>query len=159
MHIEANSVDDYIQAISGDRKTAVITLRNTIRKSLPPGYTEIFAYNMPAYAVPHSVYPAGYHVDPKIPLMLMSFASQKNFISVYHMGLYMDDALMHWFKAAYSDRVKTKLDMGKSCIRFKNPGAIPYGLIAELASKLTVNQWIALYESKLTVNPKHSKGI
>jgi hypothetical protein len=101
------------------------------------------------WSVPHSTYPAGYHCDPKQPLPFMSIASQKNFIAVYHMGVYSDPDLLKWFQDEYAKRVKTKLDMGKSCIRFKKPEHIPFDLIGELASKMTPQQWIAMYEFHL----------
>lgn len=154
MRIEAATVNEYMEAIPDDRKKAMTQLRNAIKKNLPKGYTEILAYNMPTYVVPHNIYPAGYHVDPKLPLMLMSIASQKNFIALYHMGIYADNALLKWFTDEYAKRVKTKLDMGKSCIRFKNPDAIPFDLIAELATKLSVEQWIKIYEKNLSKNSK-----
>ncbi|MBK6730203.1 MAG: DUF1801 domain-containing protein [Bacteroidetes bacterium] len=154
MRIEATTVNEYMEAIPDERKKAMQQLRSAIKKNLPKGYTEILAYNMPTYGVPHNIYPAGYHVDSKLPLMLMSIASQKNFIALYHMGLYADNALLKWFTTEYAKQVKTKLDMGKSCIRFKNADAIPFDLIAELATKLSVEQWIKIYEGNLTRNTK-----
>jgi hypothetical protein len=104
---------------------------------------------MIGYVVPHSVYPAGYHCDPKLPLPFMSIASQKNFIALYHMGIYADQNLLDWFVGEYSKIIKTKIDMGKSCIRFKKPEQIPYELIGELTKKMTSKEWIELYETKL----------
>ena len=103
-------------------------------------------YGMITYVVPKSIYPDGYHCDPKLPLPFMGLASQKNFIAVYHMGIYADPKLMKWFTDAYAKEVPGKLDMGKSCIRFKKPGNIPVKLIGELASKMTVDDWINMYE-------------
>lgn len=105
------------------------------------------SYGMIGYVVPHSVYPDGYHCDPKQPLPFMSIASQKNHIAVYHMGLYVDEMLLTWFLEEYKKQVPTKPDMGKSCIRFKNPNIIPYNLVGDLASRMSVKQWIELYES------------
>jgi hypothetical protein len=104
------------------------------------------SYGMIGYVVPHSIYPAGYHCDTKLPLPFLNLASQKSHIAVYHMGIYADPELLNWFQSAYAAEVKGKLDMGKSCIRFKKPELIPYGLFAELASKMSVQDWISLYE-------------
>jgi hypothetical protein len=104
---------------------------------------------MLGYVVPHSIYPSGYHCDPKQPLPFMGMASQKNFVAFYHMGIYADEKLLNWFTAEYPKHCKSKLDMGKSCIRFKKMNDIPYELIAELAGKMTTKDWINLYESKL----------
>ncbi len=104
---------------------------------------------MISYVVPHSIYPNGYHCDPKQPLPFISTASQKNFIAIYHMGIYANDSLLNWFKEQYEKQSRTKLDMGKSCIRFKKMDAIPYTLIGELSSKMTAQQWIDCYERQL----------
>ena len=104
---------------------------------------------MIGYVVPHEVYPSGYHCDPKLPLPFLAIAAQKNFIALYHMGIYMEPALLDWFVAEFPKHSKSKLDMGKSCIRFKKPQDIPFELIAELIKKMTANDWIKLYESKL----------
>lgn len=142
-----NSVDNYYNALPEERKEAMSKLRETISQNLPEGFTECISYNMPSFVVPHSLYPKGYHCDPKIPLPYISIASQKNFISLYHMGIYSDNKLLTWFEDAYKSLNIGKLDMGKSCIRFKKTDAIPYVLIAELSKKQTPQDWIALYES------------
>ena len=101
---------------------------------------------MIGYVVPHSIYPAGYHCDTKLPLPFLNLASQKNFIALYHMGLYAEPTLHNWFLAEYPKHCKTKLDMGKSCIRFKKLDDIPYQLISELCGKMTALQWIQVYD-------------
>jgi hypothetical protein len=106
-------------------------------------------YGMLCYAVPHTLYPAGYHCDPKLPLPFMGIASQKNHIAVYRMGIYADETLLNWFRDAYGKHSKTKLDMGKSCIRFRKPEHVPLQLIGELASKMTPQQWIETYTSQI----------
>jgi uncharacterized protein YdhG (YjbR/CyaY superfamily) len=140
---------DYIDALPEDRKQAINKLRNTIFENLPDGFSETMNYGMLGYVVPHSIYPKGYHCDPKAPLPFMGLASQKNFISFYHMGIYADNGLMDWFTSEYPKHSKAKLDMGKSCIRFKKPDDIPYQLIGELVSKMSVQQWIDTYEKNL----------
>ncbi|MFN5982228.1 MAG: DUF1801 domain-containing protein [Fluviicola sp.] len=142
-----NSVDDYYNALPEERKRAMFELRKTISENLPEGFTECIAYNMPSFVVPHSLYPQGYHCDPKILLPFISLASQKNFISLYHMGIYANNELLSWFENAYKELNIGKLNMGKSCIRFKKIDSIPYDLIAELSKKQSPQQWIELYES------------
>ncbi len=146
---KAATPEQYLKEVPEERKQAVTELRNTILKNLPKGFQEGVSYGMIGYCVPHSIYPAGYHCDPKQPLPFASFASQKNFIAFYHMGLYAKPELLKWFKEEYPKHSKTKLDMGKSCVRFKKPDQIPFQLIGELMKKLTVKDWIATYEANL----------
>ncbi len=138
--------DAYFDQLPEDRKAAMNQLRLTIKKNLPKGFVESFDYKMPGFSVPHSLYPEGYHCDPKIPLPFVSIASQKNFIALYHMGMYANPSLLKWFEEEFPKHSKTKLDMGKSCIRFKKPDAIPFDLIAELMTKMTPQDWIQLYK-------------
>ncbi len=149
MRIESNSVEEYIEGAQEDRKDALLKLRSVIVDNLPDGFEETMQYSMPAYVVPLSKYPSGYHVAPDTPLPFISFASQKNFVALYHMGIYSDDRLLAWFKSEYPKHSKRKLDMGKSCIRFKSISEIPYDLIGELISKVTVDDWIATYEKNV----------
>lgn len=146
MHSDATTVKDYIDALPQERKAPMKKLRAVIRKNLPSGFKEQMSYGMIGYVVPHRLYPPGYHCDPTLPLPFMNLASQKNFIAVYHMGVYGDDDLLHWFQSEYAARVTGKLDMGKSCIRFKKMDNIPYDLIAELSTKMTVQQCIEFYQ-------------
>ena len=147
MQSKASTPDEYFSALPDDRKQAMTQLRKVILKNLPKGFTEGMGYGMVCYAVPHSLYPAGYHCDPKQPLPFMSLASQKNFIALHHMGIYASPALLDWFTTEYPKHSKTKLDMGKGCIRFKKMDQIPFALIGELVSKMTPKQWIETYES------------
>lgn len=141
-------MQDYINAIPEDKKEAFIKLQHTIQKNIPKGFEEMMIYKMPGYVVPFKIYPAGYHCDTSLPLPFINIAAQKNFISLYHMGIYADENLLNWFTNEYPKHAKTKLDMGKSCIRFKKMDDIPYDLIGELVSKMTPQQWIDLYTSK-----------
>lgn len=145
----ATSPQAYMDALPTERQEAVRQLRNAIRQHLPAGFEEVMNYGMIGYVVPHALYPPGYHADPKVPLPFINLASQKAYIALYHMGLTADDELRRWFTAEYPTHSKTKLDMGKSCIRFKKPADIPYDLIGALASKRTPQQWIALYEASV----------
>ncbi len=146
---QANSPAEYIQAIPEARREAFTRLRETIQENIPDGFEEAMGYGMIGFAVPHSIYPAGYHCDPKQPLPFVGIASQKNFIALYHMGIYANEELYQWFVNEYPKHSKTKLDMGKSCIRFKKPDAIPFDLIAELVQKMSVDEWVEIYETHL----------
>ncbi|HEX9980999.1 MAG TPA: DUF1801 domain-containing protein [Flavobacterium sp.] len=147
MQSNAQSPEAYLETLPEERKAAVAKLRDAVRNNLPEGFTEGMGYGMLGYAVPHSLYPSGYHCNPKLPLPFISIASQKNFVALYHMGIYADKNLLDWFISEYPKHAKGKLDMGKGCIRFKKTDDIPYRLVAELASKVTVDEWITCYEN------------
>jgi uncharacterized protein YdhG (YjbR/CyaY superfamily) len=149
MTYEANSVDEYIAQLPEDRKEVVTKLRNIFQENLPKGFSEVISYKMPAFVIAHDTYPVGYHCDSKLPLPFISFASQKNFIALYHMGIYANPELLEWFTTEYPKHCKRKLDMGKSCIRFKKMDDIPYDLIVELAKKMSPQNWIDLYEKNV----------
>lgn len=144
-----NSIRDYIASIPEERQEVINRMRQVILGSLPKGFEETINYGMVGYVVPHGIYPDGYHCSPELPLPFMNVASQKNFVALYHMGIYANQDLMNWFVTEYPKHCKTKLDMGKSCIRFKKMDQIPYDLIAELASKMTPQDWIDLYEKQI----------
>ena len=146
MQSKSNTVAEYVKELPADRQQTIEQLRSVIKKNLPKGFKEEMNYGMIGYVIPHSLYPAGYHCKPTDPLPFMNIASQKNFIAVYHMGLYADPILMKWFMTQYPKHSTQKIDMGKSCIRFKKPDQIPFKLIGELTSKMNPAQWIALYE-------------
>lgn len=154
MQSKALTVNDYLAELPEERQKAIDKLRKIIKKNIPKGFQETMNYGMIGYVVPHSKYPNGYHCNPKDPLPFMNIASQKNSINVYHMGIYGDPRLLKWFTEAHAKASPKKLDMGKSCIRYKNPDDIPYQLIGELASKMSPEQWIAMYESAFQKNQK-----
>ncbi len=147
MQSKATTVEQYISELPEERKKAISELRKVIIKNLPKGFQEEMNYGNIGYVVPHSKYPAGYHCDPKLPLPFMGVASQKNSINFYHMGIYADPKLLKWFTDAHTKASPKKLDMGKSCIRYKKPDDIPYKLLGELVSKITVDDWIKMYET------------
>ena len=149
MTYNATSPEDYISQVPKERQNALKRLRKVITDNLPNGFEEGILYNMISYYVSHSVYPDGYHCDPKTPLPFMSFASQKNSINLYHSGIYAQPELHDWFVNAYPKHCKRKLDMGKSCVRFKKIDDIPFELIGELTKKMTCNEWIDIYESAI----------
>ena len=147
MQYEAKSPEDYISQVPEERREALKKLQKTIKENLPKGFEEGMQYKMIGYYVPFSVYPDGYHCAPNEPLPFMSFASQKNSVNLYHSGIYAKPELHDWFVNEYPKHSKRKLDMGKSCIRFKKIEEIPYDLIAELCTKMTVDEWIDIYET------------
>jgi hypothetical protein len=149
MQSTAKTVEEYLNNLPEERIVPMVELRKAILKNIPKGFSEGMGYGMMGYVVPHALYPAGYHCDAKQPLPFAGMASQKNFIAFYHMGIYANPELLKWFVGEYPKHCKTKLDMGKSCIRFKKFDQIPYQLIGELMSKMTVKDWISLYEKNL----------
>ncbi len=149
MQSQAKTVGKYLDELPEDRKEVINKLRKIIKENLPEGFTEEMSYGMIGFVVPHGRYPPGYHVSPDKPLPFVSLASQKNNVSLYHMGLYNDEELMKWFKKEFASRSELKLDMGKSCIRFRNPEKIPFDLIGELMQKITVDEWIRAYEKSI----------
>lgn len=149
MQSKAATVEQYIAELPDDRKQVITALRKVVKKNLPKGFKECIAWGMIGYVVPLSTYPAGYHVNPSLPLGFMCLASQKGSVSVHHMCMYGDAKLHKWFTEEYAKLNIGKLDMGKGCIRFKNPAKIPYALIGELCTKVTPEQWIEKYENIL----------
>lgn len=148
MTIPANSVQEYLDNVPEERKEVFRKIFDIISQNIPEGFDERLSYGMIGWVVPHSLYPAGYHCTPELPLPFLAIASQKNFIALYHMGIYADQNLLQWFQEEYPKHAKTKLDMGKSCIRFKKMNDIPVELIGELVTKMTPNEWISLYEKR-----------
>ncbi|EHQ44465.1 DUF1801 domain-containing protein [Myroides odoratus] len=149
MKAVGSTVDEILLHIPTERAEAFKKLHQTIVAHLPSGFEAAISYGGLGYVVPHSLYPAGYHCKPIEPLPFAGLASQKNSINFYHMGIYSDPTLLNWFVTEYPKHSKQKLDMGKSCIRFKKMEEIPYQLIGELMQKMSVQQWVDLYESKL----------
>lgn len=149
MQSNATTVASYLEEIPEERKEAFLKLRDTILTNIPKGFSEQLSYGSLGYVVPHSIYPKGYHCDPKLPLPFIALASQKNFIALYHMGIYAKPELLNWFVSEYPKHSAQKLDMGKSCIRFKKMDRIPFDLIAKLVQKMSVQEWIHCYESQI----------
>ena len=146
MQSTAKTPEEYIASLPADRQEAISKLREVILANIPEGFEEVMSYGMIGYAVPKTIYPKGYPADPKMPLAFVNLASQKNYIALYHMGLYMNKPLLAWFTAEYANAGKSKLDMGKGCIRFKKPELIPFELIGELMGKISVQEWIVQFE-------------
>ena len=149
MTSSAKTPDEYIDQLPEDRKDPISKLRKIINQNIDKGFSEEINYGMIDWVVPHSLYPDGYHCNPKLPLPFLSIASQKHFVAVYHMGIYASPKLLDWFVGEYLKHCSNKLVMGKSCIRFKKIDNIPYNLIGELVSKMSADEWIKLYESNV----------
>lgn len=145
MQSKAITPDAYVAELPEERIPAFKKLRATIKKNIPKGFEETMGYGMMGYVVPHKLFPDGYHCDPTQPLPFAGLASQKNFIALYHMGIYANPKLLKWFTDEYPKHCKSKLDMGKSCIRFKKMDDIPFDLIGELMQKMTVKDWVETY--------------
>ncbi|MFV5695455.1 DUF1801 domain-containing protein [Flavobacterium sp. LB3P122] len=149
MHASATSIEAYLKEIPEERQQVFIKLRETIVATIPKGFVEQMSYGTIGLVVPHDLYPKGYHCNTKLPLPFVNIASQKNFIALYHMGIYANPELLQWFISEYPKYSNQKLDMGKSCIRFKKFDKIPFDLIAELMQKMSVDEWINCYESQI----------
>ena len=143
------AVEEYLRSIAPERKEVFQRLHDTILSNLDPRFDVVMSYGMIGYVLPHTVYPAGYHCNPKLPLPFVSIASQKSHMALYHMGMYANPELLDWFVQTYTAVTGKKPDMGKSCIRFKKPESIPIPLIGELIGKMSASEWIALYEEQL----------
>lgn len=154
MNNSTNSVDNYVANVSVNYRDAIQKLREVVKNNLAEGFVEMLNYGMVGFVVPHELYPNGYHCDPKLPLPFINIAAQKNFISFYHMGIYAKPSLLEWFVEAYAKASTQKLDMGKSCIRFKKAEYIPFELIGELVKKMSVENWIEVYENAFVSNKK-----
>ena len=149
MKSTATTPEEYIAQLPDDRKVPIQKLRQIILDHLDPGFYECINYGMLGYVVPFSIYPNGYHCNPKLPLPFMNLASQKHFIAVYHSGMYAQKEIFDWFVAEYPKHCLSKIDMGKSCVRLKKMNEIPYALIGQLAAKLSVQEWITMYETQI----------
>ena len=147
-----DSIKDYINLLESDRIKTITQLINVIEQNIPKGFEKVMNYGMPSFVIPHSIYPDGYHCDTILPLPFNGISNLKSSISLYHMGLYADLELLSWFKSEYPKHSNTKLDMGKSCIRFKKFNEIPYELIGILSNKMTVKNWIDIYEQNIKNN-------
>lgn len=149
MKANGTTVEEILKNLPAERAEAINKLHDVIVKNLPEGFEAAISYGGLGYVVPHTIYPSGYHCKPSEPLPFAGIASQKNSINFYHMGIYSDPELLEWFVSEYPKHSRQKLDMGKSCVRFKKPDDIPYNLIGELMQKITVKDWINTYETQL----------
>ena len=155
MRGSGKTVKEILINVPHDRAEPFNKLHDVIIKNLPKGFEAAISYGGLGYVVPHALYPAGYHCKPSEPLPFAGIASQKHSINFYHMGIYADPELLKWFVIEYPKHCKQKLDMGKSCIRFKKFDEIPYKLIADLMKKMSAKKWIEMYEKNFM--PKSKK--
>lgn len=159
MKANGNTVEKILNNVPEDRAEAFNKLHNIIVKNLPKGFESAISYGGLGYVIPHSLYPAGYHCKPSEPLPFAGIASQKDSINFYHMGIYSDPILLEWFVTEYPKHSNQKLDMGKSCIRFKKVDEIPYELIGKLMTKMSAEEWIEKYETERLPKSKPKKTI
>jgi uncharacterized protein YdhG (YjbR/CyaY superfamily) len=149
MKSNSSTIEQYLIELPEERKLPMNTLRNIIKNNIPEGFEEVLSYGMIGYVVPHSVYPNGYHCNPKLPLPFINIGSQKNFIVLHHLGIYGSSEILDWFITEYPKHAKHKLDMGKGCVRFKKINEIPFLLIEELIKKISLEKYIAQYEANI----------
>jgi uncharacterized protein YdhG (YjbR/CyaY superfamily) len=147
------AVDAYLATLPEDRRAALVTLRDAIRTGLPEGYEEGLQYGMISWYVPHSRYPDGYHCDPKQPVPFASIAAQKSHLAVYLFCVYTDPALTAWFVDEYTKSGK-KLDMGKSCVRFKKIEDAPVELFGQTVARVPVDTFLAQYTAQIPASAK-----
>ena len=156
MPSQVDAVEKYLAELPEDRRETVGAVRAVVLKNLPKGYEEGMQWGMIGYYVPHSIYPDGYHCQPDEPLPVASLASQKNHMAFYGLGLYIDEEQARWFVEEWKKAGK-KLDMGKSCVRFKTLDDVAIDVIGRAIKRMPVKQYIALYESQLTANDAGKK--
>jgi uncharacterized protein YdhG (YjbR/CyaY superfamily) len=150
------SVKEYLDSLPEDRRKALAKVRAAVNKGLPKGYKEGVQYGMIGWSVPHSIFPKGYHCDPKQPVPFAGLASQKNYMSLYLMCVYGDDGHRKWFESEWK-RTGKKLDMGKACIRFRRAEDVPLDLVTEAVARVPVDAFLAHYETQLAAGGKRKK--
>jgi hypothetical protein len=146
MKSSAATVEEYLQGLPADRRTAISAVRQVILANLPKGYVECMSYGMIGYVVPHRLYSAGYHCDPRLPLPYANLGSQKNHMALHVMIIYGDPATEQWFRKAWQAAGK-KLDMGKCCVRFKKLEDVPLDVIGQVIARVPVKDYIARVEN------------
>ena len=149
----ATTVRDYLAALPEDRRVQIETVRKAILEHLPDGYAEVMSFGMIAYVIPLERYPVTYN---KQPLMYAALASQKNHMAVYLHNIYADEALAAWFEEAYRTTGK-RMDIGKSCVRFRKLDDLPVALVGEAIARTSVDDYIALYERAREGSRGHRK--
>lgn len=155
MQSKATTIEQYLSELPEERRAAIATVRHVILKNLGKDYEEGMQYGMIGYYVPHRIYPAGYHTDPKQPLPFASLASQKDYMSLYMMTVYGEGAEETWFRDEWAKTGKT-LEMGKSCIRFKRLEDLALNVIGEAIRRVPVKRFIEHYESVHKTSRKSS---
>ncbi|MFG0274169.1 MAG: DUF1801 domain-containing protein [Phycisphaerales bacterium] len=148
MQSKAATVEAYLDSLPPDRREVIERVRAVINDNLPAGYAEGMQYGMIGWFVPHGVYPKGYHCDPKQPLPFVSLASQKNHMAVYLCTVYMTPEEQAWFERAWKAAGK-RLDMGKSCVRFKSLDGVALEVLGEAVARWPAPKFVAAYEGAL----------
>jgi uncharacterized protein YdhG (YjbR/CyaY superfamily) len=156
MKSNATTVEEYLQKLPADRRKAINAMREVILANLPKGYAECISYGMIGYVVPHRLYPAGYHCNPKLPLPYAILGSQKNHMALHLMTVYGDPAMEKWFRQAWTATGK-KLDLGKGCLRFKKIEDVPLDVIGQFIARVSVKDYIARMEKVVSTTAKRKK--
>ncbi len=157
MQSKAKTVAEYIASLPADRRPDIEAVRKVILKNLDKDYEEGMQYGMIGYYIPHKVFPAGYHCDPKQPLPFAALASQKGYMALHMMGLYLNEEHQEWFRKEWAKTGK-KLDMGKACIRFKKLDDLPLDVIGQTVARIPAKKYIAYYEAILNDRPAAKKS-
>ncbi len=158
MQSKAATVEAYLNGLPEDRRAAIQAVREVILENLDKDYEEGMLYGMIGYYVPHRVFPAGYHCDPSKPLMFASLASQKGYMALYLMSVYLDGPHQKWFREAWAKTGK-KLDMGKACVRFKKLEDLPLDVIGEVIRRVPAKKYLDAYQAvRATVGEGKSKS-
>jgi hypothetical protein len=158
MKSDAKTVTEYLAGLPEDRRAVMAAVRKAILANLPEGYQEAMQYGMIGYSVPHSVYPAGYHCDPRQPLPYAMLGSQKNYMAIYLCNVYGHKETQEWFVTAYKATGK-RLDMGKSCVRFKKLEDLPLDVIGQVIARTPVTKYVAGVEAALSGRPTRRKRV
>ena len=156
MQSKARTVEEYLASLPEDRRKAITAVREVILRNLDKDYEEGMTYGMIGYYVPHRIYPAGYHVDPKQPLTFACLGSQKNYMSLYLMSVYGGGDHTDWFRKEWGKTGK-KLDMGKSCIRFKRAEDLALDVVGEAIRRVPARAYIQHVEAALKSSPKKQR--
>ena len=155
MQSTATTVQAYLDALPAERRVIIDAVHNVIRANLDPAYAEVMQYGMMSWVIPHSVHPPGYHCNPKEPVPFAALASQKNYVSLYLMGLYVgcketeETEELAWFQNAWAASGKKKLDMGKACVRFKKLDDTPLDVIGEAIRRMPAQRYLSTYTQTL----------
>lgn len=149
----AKNLTEYLASLPDDRRKAIRAIRAAINKGLPKGYKEGIQYGMPGWFVPHSIYPDGYHCDPKQPVPFAGLASQKSHIGIYLMCIYGQPKHQKWFVDAWKKTGK-RLDMGKACVRVKKLEDVPLEVITEAVARVPVDEYLAFYTKRIPASAR-----
>ena len=157
MQSRAKTVAEYLDSLPTDRRIAIEAVRKAIVDNLDPDYAEGMHYGMISYCVPHHLFPAGYHCNPKQPLLFAALASQKSHMSLHLMGVYTEGQEAGWFREAW-EKAGKKLDMGKCCVRFRSLDEIPLDVVGEAIRRMPAKRWVGVYMQALASRQGRKPG-